>query len=135
MNIDSRYSVGHSSSWPRAESVLRLPYPGSRAIAAPPGEDNDAQLFAQTRTLRIGQVYGFNLSTGDSTSPLRAVAILTLDDFHKLSRALGPQETGMQHTEEADLRAQKSRIAGHFEKGLRTGAEQEIVDDLLVLQH
>ena len=41
----------------------------------------------------------------------------------------------MQHTEEADLRAEKSRIAGHFEKGLRTGAEQKIVDDLLVLQH
>src|ERR1700756_4810948 len=42
---------------------------------------------------------------------------------------------GMQHTEEADLGAEKSRIAGHFEKGLRTGAEQKIVDDLLVLQH
>src|SRR5215472_92618 len=42
---------------------------------------------------------------------------------------------GMQHTEEADLRAEKSRIAGHFEKGFRTSAEQEIVDDLLVLQH
>ena len=41
----------------------------------------------------------------------------------------------MQHTEEANLRAEKSRIAGHFEKGLRTGAEQKIVDDLLVLQH
>src|SRR5215472_1502260 len=41
----------------------------------------------------------------------------------------------MQHTEEADLRAEKSRIAGHFEKGFRTGAEQQIVDDLLVLQH
>ena len=41
----------------------------------------------------------------------------------------------MQHTEEADPRAEESRIAGHFEKGFRTGAEQEIVDDLLVLQH
>src|SRR6516162_1618141 len=25
MNIDSRYSIGHSSSWPGAESMLRLP--------------------------------------------------------------------------------------------------------------
>ncbi|PYT74438.1 MAG: hypothetical protein DMG41_24050 [Acidobacteria bacterium] len=25
MNIDSGYSVGHSSSWPGAESMLRLP--------------------------------------------------------------------------------------------------------------
>jgi len=31
----------------------------------------------------------------------------------------------MQHTEEADLRAEKSRIAGHFEKGFRSGAEQK----------
>ena len=28
-----------------------------------PGEDNDAQLFAQTRTLRIRQMDGFELST------------------------------------------------------------------------
>ena len=42
---------------------------------------------------------------------------------------------GMQHTEEADLRAEESGIAGHFEKGLRTGAEQKIVEDLLVLQN
>src|SRR5215469_1061660 len=41
----------------------------------------------------------------------------------------------MQHTEEADLRAEKSRIAAHFEQGLGTGAEQKIVEDLLVLQH
>ena len=115
--------------------MLRLPYPGSRAIAAPPGEDNDAQLFAQTRTLRIRQVYGFNFSTGDSTSPLRAVAILTLDDFHKLSRALGPQETGMQHTEETDLCPKVSRVACDFEKGFRTDTKEEIVEDLLVLQH
>src|SRR5277367_5538612 len=27
------------------------------------------------------------------------------------------------------------RIASHFEKGFRTGAEQEAVEDLLVLQH
>ena len=40
----------------------------------------------------------------------------------------------MQHAEEADLRTEVSRIASDFEKGFRTGAKQEIVDDLLVLQ-
>ena len=40
---------------------------------------------------------------------------------------------GMQHTEEANLRAEVSRIASHFEKGFRTGAEQQTVEDLLVL--
>ena len=40
----------------------------------------------------------------------------------------------MQHGEEADFRAEVSRIASHFEKCFRTGAEQQIVDDFLILQ-
>jgi hypothetical protein len=42
---------------------------------------------------------------------------------------------GMQHAEEANLRAEVSRMASHFEKGFRTGAEQQTVEDLLILQH
>jgi hypothetical protein len=56
-----------------------------------PGGDNDAQLFAQTRTLRIRQVIGLYLPIGYSTSPLRALAILPLSDFHEVSRAEGPK--------------------------------------------
>ena len=41
---------------------------------------------------------------------------------------------GMQDAEEADLCAEVSRIVSDFEKGFGTGAEQEIVEDLLVLQ-
>ena len=41
---------------------------------------------------------------------------------------------GVQHTEEADLRAEMLGIAGNFEKGFRTGAKQKIVNDLLVPQ-
>src|SRR5258705_3787322 len=41
---------------------------------------------------------------------------------------------GMQHGEEADFRAKVFRIASDFEKCFRTGAEQQIVDDFLVLQ-
>ena len=40
----------------------------------------------------------------------------------------------VQHTEEADFCTEMLGIAGHFEKGFRTGAKQEIVEDLLVLQ-
>jgi len=40
----------------------------------------------------------------------------------------------MQHAEETDLSAQKSRIASHCEESFCTGAEQQIVHDLLVLQ-
>jgi hypothetical protein len=54
-------------------------------------EHNDAQLFAQSRTLRIRQVDGLNLSTVIATSPLRADAIPTRRHFHKVSRAAGPK--------------------------------------------
>ena len=52
-------------------------------------QGDDAQ-FAQTRTLRIRQPNGLDFSTVSSTSPLRAVAMLPLDDFHEVSRAAGP---------------------------------------------
>ena len=41
---------------------------------------------------------------------------------------------GVQHAEEADLRAEMFGIASDFEKGSRTGAKQKVVDHLLVLQ-
>src|SRR5205807_10609796 len=57
----------------------------------PSGEDNDAQLFAQTRTLRIRLNRGLDYSTVGSISPLRAVAILPPSHFHRFSRAGGPK--------------------------------------------
>ena len=67
------------------------------------------------------------------------------------ARAIGRQPTGrhhamhmrvkfefltpaVQHAEEADFRAEMLGIACDFQKGFRTGAKQEIVDDLFVLQ-
>src|SRR5258708_20279178 len=41
---------------------------------------------------------------------------------------------GMQHGEEAKFRAEVSGIASDFKKCFRAGAEQQIVDDFLVLQ-
>ena len=41
---------------------------------------------------------------------------------------------GVQHTEEADVSPQVARISGDLEQGLGTGAEQEVIEDLLVLQ-
>ena len=41
----------------------------------------------------------------------------------------------MQYAEKTDLRTEVFRVTSDFEKGFRTGAEQEIVNDLLVLQH
>jgi len=42
---------------------------------------------------------------------------------------------GMQDTEEADLCAEVAGIASDFPQRFSTGAEQEIVEDFLVLQH
>ena len=42
---------------------------------------------------------------------------------------------GVQHAEETNLCAEVSRIASDFQKGVGTGAEQEIVEDFLVLQN
>ena len=55
--------------------------------------DDDAQLFAQSRTLRIRQRNSFEFSNVTSTSPLRTVAILPPIDFHELARAAGPKMT------------------------------------------
>ncbi len=41
---------------------------------------------------------------------------------------------GVEHTEEADLRAEMFGIASDFEEGCSTGLQQEMVQDLLVLQ-
>src|ERR1035441_7362528 len=41
---------------------------------------------------------------------------------------------GMKHTEEADLCAKMLRVDGNLQQGCGAGAEQEVVDDLLVLQ-
>ncbi len=41
---------------------------------------------------------------------------------------------GVQHAEETDLGAEMFGIASDFQKCFRTGPEQQIVDDLLVLQ-
>ena len=41
----------------------------------------------------------------------------------------------MQYREKTDLRTEVFWVASDFEKGFRAGAKQEIVEDLLVLQH
>jgi len=41
---------------------------------------------------------------------------------------------GMEHGEETDFGAEMAGIAGDFEQGLGTGAEQQVIEDLLVLQ-
>src|SRR6202030_4300248 len=63
VDIDSRYLVRHKLLLAGSGERAAMTLPESRAIAAPPGEDNFAQLFAQTRTLRIRQMDGLEIST------------------------------------------------------------------------
>src|ERR1700756_5298990 len=92
MNIDTRYPVRHNVP-PGRERRACCGYlnQGRGLSPLPPGEDNDAQLFAQSRTLRIRQINGLDFSIEISTSPLQAVAILPPTDFHEVSRAVGPK--------------------------------------------
>src|SRR5467141_4713601 len=94
MNIDSRYPIRHclppGGSGERAADTLT----SLAGYRRSPRGNNDAQLFAQTRTLRIRQGHSFDFSIVVSTSPLRAVAILTQSDFHEVSRAAGPKRQG-----------------------------------------
>jgi hypothetical protein len=50
---------------------------------------HDAQLFVQSRTLRIKQLLGLNGSTGLIRSR-RSPALFCRTDFHRVSRAGGP---------------------------------------------
>src|ERR1700745_2596044 len=75
MNVDSRYPVRHNfppgGSGERAASSLSR-VPGYRRSHRR-GEDN-AQLFAQQRTLRIRHADSLNFSTAKSISPLRSLS-------------------------------------------------------------
>jgi hypothetical protein len=93
VNVNSRYSVSHTlppgGSGKRAATYINQ----GRGLSPFPKGRNDAQLFAQPRTLRIRQTVGLDLSVARSTSPLQPVAILLRSYFHKVSRAAGPTMT------------------------------------------
>src|SRR6266446_3637927 len=93
MNVDSRYPVRHNvSSWRERRACCDVLKQGHRLSPLPQEGRDNAQLFAQPRTLRIRQIDSLNFSTETSISPLRACPILTLtlSDFHEISRAAGP---------------------------------------------
>src|ERR1700745_963356 len=102
VNIDSRYPVRHrlllAGSGERAAITLTRVAGYRRS----PGEDNDAPLFPQTPKLNESLKHArsgsdrwtvSNSPLINAPSPLRAVAILPVSDFHKVSRAEGPQRT------------------------------------------
>jgi len=76
VDINSRDPVRHRSLLARAESVPGRISQG-RGLSPGPLGLNDAQLFGQSRTLRIKQLLGFNSSTGSIRSRRPRGAIVT----------------------------------------------------------
>src|SRR6266436_6302505 len=68
--------------------------------------------------------------------PARVIARQSTGWHHAMNMWVGREflTPGMQNTEEADFCTEVFGIAGHFEESFCTGAKQETVDDLLVLQ-
>ena len=68
--------------------------------------------------------------------PARVIGRQSTGWHHAMNMWVGREflTPGMQNTEEADFCTEVFGIVGHFEKSFRTGAKQEIVEHLLVLQ-
>src|ERR1035437_7325315 len=79
-----RKRFGSGGRGERAEDYIKQ---GLGLSTLPPWDDN-AHLFALSRTLRIRQAFGLNVSTDYSISPLPTVLDYrqTLSDFHEISR-------------------------------------------------
>src|SRR6266853_2279938 len=73
VNVNSRYSVSHTLPPGRSEKRAQLTSTRVAGYRRFPKGRNDAQLFAQSRTLRIRQTVGLDLSIARSTSPLQPV--------------------------------------------------------------
>src|SRR5580700_6352667 len=90
VDINSGYLAGHSFLLAGSGGRAAITLTRVAGYRCSPGEDNDAQLFAQTRTLRIRQMDGLEISIDklDLAAPDRG--ILSLRNFHSVSRAEGP---------------------------------------------
>jgi hypothetical protein len=68
--------------------------------------------------------------------PLRAIGRETSGRDHAVDVKMMEQvlTPGMQDRKKSNLCSQVTRIAGYLLQSLRTGAEQEVIEDLLVLQ-
>ena len=81
MNIDSRYSIRHAFLLAGSRERAAVTLTRVAGYRRSHREDNDAQLFAQSGTLRIRQLHGLDFSTADSTWLLLAVADINSDLF------------------------------------------------------
>src|SRR5882762_2460869 len=91
VDINSRYPVGHSSSWPGAESVLRYLNQSRGLSPLPQGKTTTPNYSLKHARPGSDRWTASNFPLISSTSPLQTVAILPLSDFHRGPKALKGQ--------------------------------------------
>src|ERR1700704_55226 len=83
VDINSRYPVGHSSSWPGAESVLRYLNQSRGLSPLPQGKTTTPNYSLKHARPGSDRWTASNFPLISSTSPLQTVAILPLSGFIK----------------------------------------------------
>ena len=116
MGEASGFSWPWKPSWPVGESVFQS---GDELAPKNPSQHRKGKKEAATGG-EPALVVGGESAGGDHTM-----------DMRMMLQFLVP---GVEDTEEADLGAQMPGMARDFEQGLGAGAEQQIVENLLVLQ-
>src|SRR6201993_2178690 len=80
MYVNSRYPIRHKvSSWRERRACCEFLNQGHRLSPLPQNGRDNAQLFAQPRTLRIRHAHSLNFSTAKSISPLRSLSHSAFD--------------------------------------------------------
>jgi hypothetical protein len=114
------YGIG-LSSWERRACLVA----SIRVASYCRAEHGDAQLFGQSRTLRVKQLLGLESSMANPDLAAPSIAILSNPyDFHSLSRASRPSRN--------QLRKLSSLVSHTLEFRTSTPAE---FDDVLVRPH
>src|SRR6516165_9100675 len=83
------------SFWRERRACLAVALPRVTGYRGSPRRRAGRPLIRSTRTLRIRQTYGLDISTARTISPLPPAASLAQHDFHELSRARGPRTTDL----------------------------------------
>ena len=107
VDVNSRDPVRHRSLLMGAESVPPRITQGPsyhRFVREP----DDAQLFGQSRTLRIKQLLGFDYSVANLNLAAPSPAFCPILDFHSLSRASRPSPNQLRKSSSAASRISKN---------------------------
>ena len=113
VHVDSRDLVRHRPLLVGAESVPRRINQGREL--SPRREHGDAQLFGQSRTLRIKQLLGFDCSMANLDLAAPSPPFCPTYDFHVLSRASRPSRNQLRKSSRTPSQIGALSAATHHE--------------------